>query len=1256
MSENIQILKDLVEQKFKDTEFKDNLTYRKRLNYEFIEIETQNCADYFLDINKSGKKYKNENNLLVPYLLGICDDFNIQQMPKIKTNEFPDVDIDFLATVRDYLKNEFAPKHYKPENTCSIGTYGRYALKSSLLDMARIYGLDRQEALNITTSLRLRDEDGEVMTYEESLENFSELKTYLEKYPQVAIAIQKLMNRIRSTGKHAGGVIVCNDAVNKFVPLMKTTGGDSLVSQYVEGLATQELGPIGLVKFDLLVVSALEQLGVAARLIKDRHNIAVIAGKEEDWDETDYLNDPRCIETADNADLLGVFQYDSDGIREVVKKAGINSFDDLVAIVSLYRPGPLNMKMDELFIKRKRGIELYENHPLLEPILGNTYGILIYQEQVMKMLNAVGKIPLKDCETIRKAISKKKISSFIKYKEMFIENGILTLGKSKEEMCAIFSEIESFAAYGFNKTLTEDTIIYCVDGSKQIKDIRAGDRVYCVNEKGEQAQTEVVAVHDHGVIDVVEVIFDDGYSVKCTLDHKFLTEEGQIPLWEIIEGNLVVLSSPLGEQNAKEIKLGSFLRKDIEQQKKSSGTSQELHEMQRDIFAKEDRRTQPQISLWSEISNQIQIIRSFERVSGLYLSEMERDREKAYISMRDRVFTRKTVGRASSSLREMHRNKKEEYSRSNGQIKQGQFITREKSDILRNSQKNFSKERNTRSKSVAIEEMERREPREIFRINFESTKISKEISNGNLGSKQIELGAGIYPLWTKPEICGFGQRQYLDRSRWMFSLLGNKIKKQQKTPQFQECSRKRQNAERRSNSKKECNTFQTESFAFSSKNWRNASRMVHTAPEYATITNTGSLVSRRVLRVVPVGKRQCYDLEVAVSTHNFILPNGVVTSNSHATAYTFTSSRQLYLKTYFPIEFYTALLMLETDEEKIRIYISDAERHGISVLSLDLNKSKDNFSIQDGKIYIGFGNIKGIGEDRAKEIVRLQPFTGFEDFITRFGTDATVLRALIPLRIFDDESPDVLYKFWQYYTTFAKKDNDRDKRYAKTVETIKKQMVECLPSKYSKMDLNNQDVYDSFIIAMKDNEHVQKLHKKYVKCKNTFDSKTIEMPYLTGFDPDLFSIDDKEIKIELENLIISENKYYGFQFTNRIKICKDYNPYFTFAKFLESFSRDKSIRAVQVDLLDVIDRTSKSGGKYCQLLAMDSDFKIARINIWEEDNKLFSHYFKKGNLLSIHLLPPTNGFSTFSLLAPPKHKRYLLTKNAELDVRVVKLN
>lgn len=828
MSNGINEFKELVLSKFNLLAQKDDSRYKKRLHFEFIEIETQNCAEYFLEIYKSGKKYPNENNLLVPYILGICDEFDITTMCKTKTNEFPDVDIDFLAEVRDYLKNEFTQKHYSIEKTCSIGTYGRYALKSALLDMVRIHGYDRQEALNITTSLRLRDEDGEIMTYEESLENFPELKTYLDAHPEVATGIQKLMNRVRSTGKHAGGVIICNDEINKFVPLMKTTGGDNLVSQYVEGLATQELGPMGLVKFDLLVVSALEQLGIAAKLIKERHDIKVIAGKEEDWDQTDYLNDPKCIEVADKADLLGIFQYDSDGIRDVVKKAGINSFDDLVAIVSLYRPGPLNMKMDELFIKRKRGLETYESHPLLDPILGSTYGILIYQEQVMKILHAVGKIPLKDCETIRKAISKKKISSFIKYKEMFIENGVETLGKTKEELSKLFELVEAFSAYGFN----------------------------------------------------------------C----------------------------------------------------------------------------------------------------------------------------------------------------------------------------------------------------------------------------------------------------------------------------------------------------------------------------------------------------------------------------SHATAYTFTSSRQLFLKTYYPIEFYTSLLILEKDEAKKRIYITDAEKHGIEVSSLDINKSKETFSIQDNKIYIGFGDIKGIGADRAKEIVSLQPYLNFEDFVTRFGTDANVLRALIPLGVFKDHDPVKLYKFWQYFTSFAKKGSDRDKRYAKTISNIKQEMIAKLPPKYKFMNLDDESSYNSFIEIMKDDIDVQKLHKKLIRCKTNYESKSPEVPSIDDFDDEIIKIEDSEVQRELTDAIHAENKYYGFQFTNRIRLCQSYNPDATFANFLANFDSKDFVRKVQVDVIEVTMRPMKNGGKYCNLVVMDSDFKLARINIWQEDTDLFKKYFVKGNILSMHLVPPSNGFSSFSLLSPPKHKRYLLPKNPELDYRVVKIN
>jgi len=825
MKSSFETLRILLLEKLSEKGFDSDLKYQKRLRYELIEVETQGYSDYFLDLYKNKIKKNNENNLLIPYLLDICDDINIDEMCKTKTNEFPDVDIDFLAPVRDYLKNDFTIKHYNSQKTCSIGTYGRYALKSALLDMARIYGLDRSEALYITTQLRLRDEDGEMMTFEESVENFPELETYLKQYPQVSIAIQKLMHRIRSTGKHAGGVIICNDDINKFVPLMKTTGGENLVSQYVEGLATQELGPIGLVKFDLLVVSALEQLANAAKLIKQRHDIKVIAGSHEDWDNTDYLNDVECIKTADRADLLGIFQYDSPGIRDVVKKAGINSFDDLVAIVSLYRPGPLNMKMDELFIKRKRGLEKYENHPLLEPILGSTYGILIYQEQVMKILNVVGKIPLKDCESIRKAISKKKISSFIKYKEMFIENGMSLLGKTREEVAKLFELIEAFSAYGFNL--------------------------------------------------------------------------------------------------------------------------------------------------------------------------------------------------------------------------------------------------------------------------------------------------------------------------------------------------------------------------------------------------------------------------------------------SHATAYTFTSSRQLYLKTYYPLEFYTALLMLETDEAKIRIYLSDAERHGIEIMSLDLNKSKENFSIQDGKIYIGFGNIKGIGADRAKEIVKLQPFEGFEDFLTRFGTDANVLRALIPLKIFKEDHPEILYKFWMYFNIFSKKDHERDKRFMKNIQNLKNQMTEKLPEKYSKLNLDDEEQYESFIKIMKDNKEIMQIHNKIIKCKNNYESKDIQMPMLVDFESDSVRIEDKEIIKECNDLVVAENKYFGFQFTSNLKNCKTFDRSLTFQNVCDVYEKEKHAVRVQVEVMDASVKKSKSGSKYCQLVCIDSEFSQQRLNVFEDDYSIFKNLLQKGNLLSILCRPPSNGFSTFSLFSPPKYLRHKLPQDPNQDFRIV---
>ena len=812
----------IINNQFKKFPFHEDPRYQFRLRYELLEIETQNCCDYFIDLVRQKKKFPNENNLLVPVLLGICHEYNIEQMPKTKTNEFPDVDIDFLADVRDYLKNEFAPNEYKPENTCSIGTYGRYALKSAMLDMARIFGYDRQEALNITTNLRMKDEDGDELTYEEAVELYPELKAYLQKYPELALAVQKLIHRVRNTGKHAGGVIVAKDEINKFVPLMKTTGGDQLVSQFVEGLANQELGPIGLVKFDLLVVSALEQMAYAAKLIKQRHDIKVISGTTHDWDNTDYLNDPKAIANANEADLIGVFQYDSNGIREVVKASGISSFDDLVAIVSLYRPGPLNAEMDQVFIKRKTGQEEYTINPILEPILKSTYGIIIYQEQVMRLLNVVGKIPLKDCETIRKAISKKKISSFIKYKEQFIENGIKVLNITREEVADIWQNLEYFSAYGFNL--------------------------------------------------------------------------------------------------------------------------------------------------------------------------------------------------------------------------------------------------------------------------------------------------------------------------------------------------------------------------------------------------------------------------------------------SHATAYTYISSRQLYLKTYYPLEFFTALLMLEPSEEKRRIYITDAAKHGVVVNSVSLEHSDYTFSIKDNQIYMGFGNIKGIGVDTAKQIVENKPYKDLPDFLAKFGTDSSVIKPLIALQIFGSDTIKN-YNFWQDYLVKNKKCVEKSKRHNKSYVELKKSVMSLLPEKYWSLDLS-ESLFE-VLSKINSSDDVKKLYKKW---KRHSDKKLdgVDICY-DHYDNDSSGIDDDELLQDLKSIHMAERKYYGFQFTCRLEKLKSYDPTATFENAIILSAKGATITVVQVEVLEANSRFSQKGNSYCQILVMDSDFRIERINIWADDYVVFRSMIKKDALLSIQVTPPKNGFSTFGLKTPPRHQRHSLPSNG-LDYRIVLLD
>ena len=215
--------------------------YSKRLDDELYEVEAQGEFDYLLDLYDNNTKFaNNENNLFIAYLLDIVTDWNPEEGFDYVQGEFPDVDIDYLPEVRDYLKNQWAAEKYGQENICSIGTYGTLGIKSAMLDMAKIYGYEKSDIQAITVKMEDKDDDGNLLEWDKALELYPDFKKYCDEHQEVAESAKMLLDRNRSGGVHAGGLIVANCPISDFVPLevrsvKKDNPKGHIVSAWSEG-------------------------------------------------------------------------------------------------------------------------------------------------------------------------------------------------------------------------------------------------------------------------------------------------------------------------------------------------------------------------------------------------------------------------------------------------------------------------------------------------------------------------------------------------------------------------------------------------------------------------------------------------------------------------------------------------------------------------------------------------------------------------------------------------------------------------------------------------------------------------------------------------------------------------------------------------------------------------------------------------------------------------------------------------------------
>ena len=356
----------------------------------------------------------------------------------------PDIDVDFCQERRDEVI-EYVQKKYGHENVAQVVTFGSLLAKGVLRDVARIFGIDYSNADKFVKLIP--DQLGITLKKAKELESkIVEIIKEEPVYERLYSYGEALEGLKRNTGKHAAGVVISDEPLWKKSPLYKQDEHDAFhTTQY----SLNYLEPVDLIKFDFLGLKTLTVIDRAVKNIK--------ANKNEDVNIDDLsLDDEEVFKLIQSGKTLGLFQIESEGMQDLAKRLKPTNFEDVIAMLALYRPGPMDAGMLDDYIERKHGrkpISYFydEFEEVLKPILEPTYGVIVYQEQVMQIVQAIGGFSLGEADIIRRAMGKKKADLMAKYAEEFAK-GAEKQGFSYDNAKALFNLIEKFAGYGFNKS------------------------------------------------------------------------------------------------------------------------------------------------------------------------------------------------------------------------------------------------------------------------------------------------------------------------------------------------------------------------------------------------------------------------------------------------------------------------------------------------------------------------------------------------------------------------------------------------------------------------------------------------------------------------------------------------------------------------------------------------------------------------------------------------------------------------------------
>jgi len=432
--------------------------YVERLEFEIGTILKMKFPGYFLIVGDFINWAKQNGcpvgpgrgsgaGSLVAYALKITDldplqyELLFERFLNPERVSMPDFDIDFCQANRDRVI-DYVKDKYGREAVSQIATFGTMAARAAVRDVGRV--LDMSYTFCDGISKLIPNKPGTHITIADALEQEPILKERYEREDEVKTLLdlaQKLEGMARNIGMHAGGVLIAPGKLTDFTPLYQQPGSDSAVSQYDK----DDVEAAGLVKFDFLGLATLTILELAREFIVSRY-----PDKQHFSFEKIPLDDPQTYRLFTDGKTEAVFQFESRGMQGMLRDARPSRLEDLIALNALYRPGPMDLIPS--FVARKHGREVVEYpHPLVEPVLAETYGIMVYQEQVMQTAQVLGGYSLGGADLLRRAMGKKKAEEMAKHRQIFRE-GAAKNNISEQKADEIFDLMEKFAGYGFNKS------------------------------------------------------------------------------------------------------------------------------------------------------------------------------------------------------------------------------------------------------------------------------------------------------------------------------------------------------------------------------------------------------------------------------------------------------------------------------------------------------------------------------------------------------------------------------------------------------------------------------------------------------------------------------------------------------------------------------------------------------------------------------------------------------------------------------------